>query len=46
MQWYWWALIAAALVGFIFLKVKIGDKWMKNAKAKREQRRARLEDDD
>ncbi len=46
MQWYWWILIVAALVGFIFLKIKIGGNWMKKRKEKQEQRRARLEDDE
>jgi len=24
MEWYWWALIAVAIVSFVFLKVKVG----------------------
>lgn len=46
MAWYWWVLIAAGLVGFIFLKIKVGGSWMKKRKAKEERRAASYEDED
>lgn len=46
MEWYGWALIILALIGFIILKVKVGGKFMENMKRKQEQKQQHLEDED
>jgi len=45
MEWYWWVIIAAALAGFVFLKVKAGGAWLRKQKEKRELREKQMEDD-
>lgn len=46
MEWYWWLLIIVALVGFIFLKIKVGGAWMKKQKEKKDRRKKIMEDED
>ncbi len=46
MAWYWWILIGLALIGFIFLKVKVGGAWMRKERKKKEAREKRLEEDE
>ena len=45
MAWYWWVIIAAALAGFLFLKVKVGGMWLRKQKEKRELREKQMEDE-
>ena len=45
MKWYWWILIAAALAGIIFLKVKVGGAWLKKQKEKKERLKKLMEDE-
>jgi hypothetical protein len=45
MEWYWWVIIAAAIVGFVFLKVKVGGAWLRKRQEKRELREKQMEDD-
>ncbi|MHB1017146.1 MAG: hypothetical protein ACYC2X_04570 [Coriobacteriia bacterium] len=35
MEWYWWVLIAVAVVGIGYLKLKVWGKIMDNMKAKK-----------
>lgn len=44
MQWYWWLLIAAAVVLLGFIKIKVGGAFLKSMREKRE--RQALEDED
>ena len=41
MQWYWWVLIAIAVVGIGYLKLKV----LSNIQAKRKKAREAREDD-
>lgn len=40
MEWYWWVLIAVAVVGIGYLKLKVWGKIMASMKAKREAEEA------
>lgn len=45
MEWYWWVILAIVLIGFAYLKVKIGGAWLQKQKENREKREKQLEDD-
>ena len=45
MEWYWWVLIGAGVIGLAIIKVKVGGAWLRKQKEKKEQREKMREDD-
>jgi hypothetical protein len=37
MEWYWWILIAAAILAIAYVKLKVLAKWMENRKRREEE---------
>ena len=46
MEWYWWLCIAAALAGFVILKVKLGGRFLASMKRKQEDKQRAEEEDE
>lgn len=46
MAWYWWVLIALAVVAFAILKIKLSKAFLMKQREKREARARLLEDDE
>lgn len=44
MEWYWWVLVAIAVVVIGYVKIVVGSKWLASRKAKKAAEEALLDD--